>query len=182
MNVFLEALADTAKIREGLQDEEAQPLIEWGTRYAQWLAARLDSPGAAPPDTEQVKTTAHTLVRLMTRLTWLVTYRHKKDAAWLTQTFQMVNKLNQDLLGTDAPVFTDEEITAWLTGHNTQTNGALLQNLVARLTPPALAPVTPESAPEKPAPSQPTSLKPLSDALFGKPLSSDPTPDSSGEE
>ena len=156
IEVFLESLADTAQIREGLHDEEALPLIEWGTRYAHLLAARLDAPDAPVADEEQVKMTAYTLVRLMTRLTWLVTYRHKKDAAWLTQTFQMVNKLSRDLLGSDAPVFPDEAISAWLAEHSSRTNGDLLQHLMTQMTPPALIPPAPELVPEPPPDTTPT--------------------------
>jgi hypothetical protein len=159
-----DVLATNEKVREGLTDDEALPLMDWGIQYAGVLAARLAAPDSPEPDEEQVNNVAYSLTRLMTRLNWLVTYRDKKDAAWLTQTFQMVNKLSRELLSDDAPVFSEAEIAAWIADHHNHTNGELIQNLMARLIPSATA--SPESeSPGEPAPEPPPS--PLSDWVFG---------------
>ena len=100
----------------------------------------------------------YALARLMTRLNWLVTYRHKKDAAWLTRTFQMVNQLSREVYGDEAPTFSDEEIAAWLAGHGTRSNADLLSDLIARLTlpaPPGSAPSAPPLPGRPPAASPP---------------------------
>jgi hypothetical protein len=156
-----DALADSAKVREGLRDEEALPFIDWGVAMAEYLGRRLVAPGAPEPTEEQVGNVAYALTRLMTRMNWLVTYRDKKDSAWLTKTFQMVNMLSQELHGDDAPTFTDEEIAAWIADHPNHTNGELLRGLVARLTPSALG-----AAPE-PSEAPPVPPAPLSDSVFG---------------
>jgi hypothetical protein len=165
-----DALATNEKVREGLSTDDALPLMDWGNSYADVLAATLTAPEAPEPDEEQVNNTAYSLVRLMMRMTWLVTYRDQKDETWLTQTFQMVNKLSQDLLGEKAPVFSDEEIAAWIAGHSTRTNNELIRDFMARLAPSAMAaPEPPAGSPAEPlAPSEPAPpVSPLSDWVFG---------------
>lgn len=188
-----DALATDEKVREGLTDDEALPFMDWGNHYAGVLAARFSTSGAPEPNEEQVNETAYSLTRLMTRLTWLVTYRNQKDAGWLTQTFQMVNKLSRDLLGDNAPVFSDQEVTAWIADHAKHTNGELLQNLMARLAPaaeaapPSVPPVAPAAGPlsnavfsSAPPPTPPSSetppASPLSNAVFSSEPPAEPEP------
>jgi len=135
-----DAIATNSKIRDGLHDPEAIRLVEWGNTYAAKLSTRLAAPDTPSPDEEQVDNAAYSLARLLTRINWLVSYRHKKDATWLTRTFQMVNSLNRELLGDDAPVVSDEEIAAWIAEHSATDDASLIQDLIARLSPP-----TPES-------------------------------------
>lgn len=176
-----DAVVSSEKVRDGLRDDEAIPFVEWGLARARHLAARLAGTAGAPPDEEQVADKGYALTRLMTRLNWLVTYRFKKDAEWLTRTFQMINQLSRELYGDDAPVFSDEEIAAWLAGHASQSNAELLAGLMARLTPerppdatppptsvPPAAPVPP-ATPAPPLPGRP----PISPAPTSPPLSGD---------
>lgn len=134
-----DTLADASAVREGLQDDEALPLMDWGVAQAHVLGARMAAPEAAaapaPPAEEQVAEKAYALVRLMTRITWVVTYRHKKDAAWLTRTFNKINDLSRELHGPDAPALSDDEIADWIATHAQHSNAELLQDLIARLTP-----------------------------------------------
>ena len=122
---ILETIAHSSPIREGLQDTEALPLIDWGMQCASHLGQRLAAPGT--PAQEQVDNTAYNLTRLMTRINWLATYRNKKDSGWLTCTFQMINQLARELFGDDAPVMSDQEIAAWITGHARLTNGEIVK-------------------------------------------------------
>jgi hypothetical protein len=164
-----DTLVTNEKVREGLASDDALPFMDWGSAYADVLAERLAAPETPEPSEEQVNETAYALARLMMRINWLVTYLNQKDAAWLTQTFQMVNKLSRDLLGEAAPIFADDEIAAWLAEHRARTDRDLLQDFMARLSPPA--PPMPENPPagvEPPEPESPTS--PLSDWVFGVPL------------
>lgn len=140
-----DVIAESEKVREGLHDDEALPLVDWGAAQAQALGARLAAPETPSPGPEQAAETGYALVRLMTRITWVVTYRHKKDAAWLTRTFHKINDLSRELHGPDAPALSDEEIAAWIVEHPTHTNGELVQGLIARLTPGA--PTAPTHAP-----------------------------------
>ncbi len=174
-----DAIADTSGIREGLTDDEALSLVEWGAQQAHKVAARLADPATPEPGEGQVDESAFALVRLMTRLNWVVTYRHKKDAAWLTRTFKMINKLSQDLYGADAPTLSDEAIAAWIAGHADRTNGELLSDLIARLTPGDAEPsaADPSSGGEVPVDGEPIGDNdqepeepgpaPLSDTIWG---------------
>lgn len=134
-----EAVVSTSAVREGLPDDDAIPFIEWGSAHADVVARRLAAPGSPPPSEEQVAGMAYTLTRLLTRLNWLVTYRSKKDAAWLARTFAMVNQLSRELHGDEAPTLSDEEIAAWIADQPNRTDRELLQQLVARLTPAAMS-------------------------------------------
>lgn len=149
-----DAIATNSKIRDGLHDPEAIRLVEWGNAYAARLSDRLAAPDAPSPDDEQVDNAAYSLARLLTRVNWLVSYRHKKDAAWLTRTFQMVNSLNRELLGDDAPVVSDEEIAAWIAEHSAADDASLIRDLIARLSPPPGA-AGPVAGPEAPPPAPP---------------------------
>lgn len=132
-----DAIAENSALREGLHDDEVLPLIDWGAQQAERLGSRLSAPGAPEPDEEQVADAAYSLVRLMTRITWLAVYRHKKDDAWLMRTFQTVNQLNRELHGPDAPVFSDDDIAAWIASHAQYSNADLVKNLIAHLSPPS---------------------------------------------
>jgi hypothetical protein len=148
-----QTLAET-NVREGLHDDDAIPLVDWGTSQAQHIASRMAAPDNTPPNDEQLSNLGYSLARLLTRITWVVTYRDKKDPTWLTRTFQMINQLNRELHGEDAPVLSDEEIAAWIAGHQGKSNGELVQQLIARLTP---APA--DTPPPAPPPAGPPSLR-----------------------
>lgn len=151
-----DTLISTEKVRDGLRDDEAIPFVEWGLARARQLAVRLTASAAASLDEEQVADTGYSLARLMIRINWLVTYRHKKDAAWLTRTFQMINQLSRDLYGDDAPTFSDEEIATWLASQATRTNAELIADLMARLTPNRPPDTAPPATPAPPLPGRPS--------------------------
>lgn len=158
-----DTIVSSEKVRDGLRDDEAVPFVEWGLARARQLAARLAAAGRLATDEEQVADQGYALTRLMTRVNWLVTYRHKKDAAWLTRTFQMVNQLSREVYGEGAPTFSDEEIAAWLAGQGGRSNAELIEELLARLTPPDSAPAGPAPLPsgdETPAPAPPLPGRP----------------------
>ncbi len=170
-----DVLADSSKIREGLPDDIAIPFIEWGREIAEVLATRF----AAPPSAEELGNTGYNLGRLMTRINWLVTYRTKKDVDWLTRTFEMVNKLSQDVYGKDAPTLSADEIAAWLADQPNHSDDALIHDLMARYTPQAMAAAA-ETGTAEPGQERPeASPSPLSDAIFGVPggASVSPAPD-----
>ncbi|HVO71681.1 MAG TPA: hypothetical protein VMT24_16645 [Aggregatilineaceae bacterium] len=148
-----ETIASTSTVRDGLHDDEAIPLIEWGIACSEHLGRRMAAPGVPEPSPEQVDDAAYALVRLMTRVTWLVVYRNKKDAAWLTRTFAAINQLSHELYGEDAPVFSDDEIAAWIVEQSGHTNGELIQGLIARLTPASMGvSSTGSESPDAPVP------------------------------
>jgi len=161
-----DTIVSSEKVRDGLRDEEAVPFVEWGLARARQLAARLATAGQLAADEEQIADQGYALTRLMTRVNWLVTYRHKKDAAWLTRTFQMVNQLSREVYGEEAPTFSDEEIAAWLAGQGARSNAELIGELVARLTPPsAPAPAGPTPPPGSASPAPPLAGRPPAASL-----------------
>ena len=130
-----DAIASNSSLREGLDDDAATPLVEWGAQQAAAVGAILRQRSVTPSDEDAIKSTAYALARLMTRITWVVTYRDTKDAAWLTRTFNKINQLSQELYGPEAPVLSEDEIATWIASHHGQENTALIQQLIARLTP-----------------------------------------------
>lgn len=159
-----DALAGDSGLREGLNDDEARPLVDWGAEQAATLARRL-AHSDTPPDAEQVAMAAYTLGRLMSRINWVVTYRTKKDSAWLMRTLTKINQLSQELFGPDAPALSDDEIAAWIADQPNHDNGTLVRGLLARLTPGGAAPAeappeTPPAAPERRPPPIPMPAPP----------------------
>ena len=149
-----DTIATNSKVRDGLRDEAAIALVDWGATYAEHIAARMAAPDAPAPDTEQVENAGYTLTRLLTRLNWLVTYRRKKDAAWLTRTFEAVNALNRELYGEAAPAFSNEAIQAWIDQDDSRSEAEMVEDLIARLSPPD-TPVSGDVPPDSPAPTEP---------------------------
>lgn len=148
-----DTIASDSSLREGLQDDAATPLVEWGARQATVLGARMAAAGASPADEEAVAGTAHRLRRLMTRITWVVTYRDKKDTAWLTRTFHKINALCQEIYGPDAPTMTEDEIAGWIASQTGRDDATLIRELTERLTPDAAE--TPPDASPAPGDSAP---------------------------
>ncbi len=188
-----DTLVSSDGVRDGLHDEEAIPLMEWGATCAEHVGTRLASPDTPAPDSDQVGAAAYALTRLLTRVNWVVTFRNKKDVAWLTRTFATINQLSRELYGDSAPVLSDEAIAQWIADHPNHTNADLIQDLIARLTPPSPAapaaplpgrgePPTPPVT-ESPASGTPTDAPTgtLSSAVFGAASSSNPDSQPSGE-
>lgn len=128
-------IADSANLREGLSDDEAMALIDWGAARAVQLGDRLAQPEHANITEEQVEDIGYALVRLMTRIAWVVVYRGEKDADWLTRTFHKINDLSLELDGSNAPQLLDEELTNWIGQHVIYNNSQLIRDLITRMTP-----------------------------------------------
>lgn len=151
-----DALAGNESVREGLRDEDAIPLIDWGRAQAEALAARRTMPEAEAADAGML------LADLLSTMTWAVVYRHSKDAAWLSQTLHTLNDLSRDLAGDEAPQLSDETIAAWVAGHAERSDGDLLRELMAHFAlpetlsaPPAAPTIPPPAAPPAPIPPAP---------------------------
>jgi len=142
-----DAIADNSKVRDGLHDEAAISLVDWGANAAEQIAARMARPDTPAPAPEDVENAGYTLSRLLIRLNWLVTYRHKKDAVWLARTFDTANQLNRELYGDAAPTFGPEQIHAWINQQDDRSEAEQIAALLAQLTPPAAPADTPPPAP-----------------------------------
>jgi broad specificity phosphatase PhoE len=139
-----DVLAQDMDARKGLTDDEALPLMDWGYEQARVAGERLAPLDDMDPDEEQVHATADALLDVMKRVNWLVLYRDKKDAGWVGRVFRKLNELGHTLYGPEAHTFTEEEIAAWYAEQPQRDNQAVIQDLLARLTP-----ETPES-PQQP--------------------------------
>ncbi len=150
-----DVLASDSSIREGLQDDDAIPLMDWGRAQAERVAARMvaQSPDV---DEETANAKARTLARLMTVISRAVVYRHKQGADWLVKVFRRLNKESEKVFGEDAPVLSDEAIDAWIAAHPEHSDGELLRDLLARFSPPDSTPGPPDQA---------GPVTPLSDAV-----------------
>jgi len=136
VQVFADTIADSGKLRDGLTDDEAIPLVDWGLAYASAYAQAVTGSSAPLPSEQQISDQAYNLTRLMTGLNWVATYHDKKDADWLTKTLLMVNKLSQDLWGADAPVMPEDAIAGWLAAQQGRSVSDMLHDLMARFAPP----------------------------------------------
>ena len=138
MNPWAEKLRDAilsnSAIREGIHDDAAQPLIDWGLQLAEAVTAGL----TAMPDniaTMRYEALYEALPKLLTRITWVVVYREKKGADWTARTLNQLNELNQALHGADAPQLDEARITQLANRQDGLEPGALISALIATLSP-----------------------------------------------
>jgi len=132
-----DAILDNSALRDGLLDEEAQPLIDWGLA----LAAVVTAPLPTLPDPEmRYEELYDALPKLMTRITWVTIYRQNKGADWTTRTLQQLNELNIVLHGETAPQIPALQMSAYAEASDGLSNGALVQALMQHLS----LPIEPE--------------------------------------
>ena len=153
-----DAIATDSAIREGLQDEDAVPFIEWGRAQAERVAARWAAQGATP-DEEQLDEAAGALVDMMTNINWAVRYRGKKGTAWTVNILRSLNALSRELFGEGAPTLGEETLAAWVTDNTSRADSQVLRELLAQLTPPEKPPTAP------PLPGRPPQAHGLAGAL-----------------
>jgi hypothetical protein len=130
-----DAILSNSALREGIQDDEAQPLIDWALQLAEEVTAGLPS----MPDsvTEQrFEALSEALPKLITRITWAVVYRQKKGPDWTTRTLTQLNELNMTLRGANAPQISEARMAELANLQDELEPGALILNLIETLSPP----------------------------------------------
>jgi hypothetical protein len=138
MNSWAEQLRDiilsNSAIRNGIHDDAAQPLIDWGLALAEQVTESLTS---MPDNVASVRFEALSgaLPKLLTRITWVVVYRQKKGADWTTRTLNQLNELNQTLHGADAPQLGDLTIAELAGAQDEMEPAALINSLIESLSP-----------------------------------------------
>ncbi|MBZ0310717.1 MAG: hypothetical protein K8I82_31960 [Anaerolineae bacterium] len=106
-----DAILSNSAVRDGLTDEEAQPLIDWGLGLADIIGKKM----ASLPDPEAAyETYLAALPKLMTRINWLTTFSQKKGAEWTKKTIAQVQELSQTLFEEQAPPLDAENMLRYL--------------------------------------------------------------------
>jgi hypothetical protein len=107
-----DAILDNSALRDGLTDDEAQPLIDWGLALADEVGAKVDQ-----------------------LITWAATYRTNKGEAWTRTTLEQLNQLNRTLRGEDAAQISQNAISGYAQGADGLDNGAFVLELMKQLSP-----------------------------------------------
>lgn len=106
-----DAILSNSAIRDGLTDEEAQPLIDWGLGLADVIGKKM----ASLPDPEAAyETYLAALPRLMTRVNWLTTFSQKKGVDWTKKTIAQVHELTRTLFEEQARPLDAENLLRYL--------------------------------------------------------------------
>lgn len=131
-----DAILSDSALRDGLTDQEAQPLIDWGLARAEEIGSQIAALPAAEIEIV-LEEKQYALLKLMTRITWIAIHRAGKGAEWTTATLQKLNELNQTLYGETAPQISDNLIAAYAQQSNGLTQGEMVLELMKQLSPPS---------------------------------------------
>ena len=129
-----DAILENSALRDGLTDDEAQPLIDWGLALADEVGAKVDQLPAEDLETNYEEHAA-ALLKLLTRITWAATYRTNKGEAWTRTTLEQLNQLNRTLRGEAAPQISENAISGYAQGADGLDNGAFVRELMKQLSP-----------------------------------------------
>lgn len=129
-----DAILENSALRDGLTDDQAQPLIDWGLALADEVGAKIDQMPADDLETNY-ETYASALLKLMTRITWVATYRSSKGEAWTQDTLAKLNELNRTLRGESAPQISETTMHGYAQQIDGLDQGALVRELMQQLSP-----------------------------------------------
>ncbi len=131
-----DTILDNSSITDGLTDDQAQPLIDWGLDMA--VIVTQNFPSTPDPALEdRFDELRADLPRLMKRISWICLYREKKGPEWTLKTLGQLNEMNQNLHGAHAPQIPPQE-QEQLAHQQIGLDGlALIRHLMQRLTPPS---------------------------------------------
>jgi hypothetical protein len=130
-----DAILDNSALRDGLTDDEAQPLIDWGLDLAATLTQGLDRLPDVEAEARYEQLYAH-LPKLMTRFTWLALHRAAKGQDWATRTLEQMNDYSRELYGPAAPQLNALALGRYASGADALERGALILALMADFSPP----------------------------------------------
>lgn len=150
-----DAILDNSSVRDGLTDDEAEPLIEWGLAQAEIVTRSLPDQSADEAEMRYEELYG-ALPMLMTRITWAATFRAQKGADWTLNALKQLNEMSQTLHGENAPQIAEHLLTAYAQGADGLDQGAFVLALMEHLTP-SEAEATPPDKPSQPpiAPNTP---------------------------
>lgn len=130
-----DAIVSNSAIRDGLKDDEAQPLIDWGLSLADSIGAKMENVPESEIEEVYDKYQA-ALSKLLTRINWLITFSQKKGPAWTQKTIDQLNELTHTLFGEQAPQLPVEDIMNYvLSDSDAADRRARVQQLMQRVAP-----------------------------------------------
>ncbi len=129
-----DAILSNSAIRDGLQDDAAQPLIDWGLELAEAVGEKMSQ--LPPEQTDAAYDTYQgALSKLLTRLNWLITFSQKKGEDWTRKTLAQINELSQTLFGEQAPLLSEDEMLHMLLAEAESDNKSRIAHLMKRVSP-----------------------------------------------
>jgi hypothetical protein len=128
-----DAILSNSAVRDGLTDDEAQPLIDWGLALADGIGKKM----AQLPDPEGAyETYLAALPKLLTRVNWLAVFSAKKGPEWTKKTIDQVHELTQTLFEEQAPPIDSENMLRYLVlGVEALDRNSVVHQLIQKLSP-----------------------------------------------
>jgi hypothetical protein len=124
-------LLDNSALRDGLTDDEAQPLLDWGLALAEKVTMGMET-RPEPQAEARYEALSSALPKLITRINWVTIHAAQKGADWTAQTMQQMNELNRILHGEAAPQLPQQALEAI---SNSPNHANTLQFLMHQLSP-----------------------------------------------
>jgi hypothetical protein len=97
-----DAVLDNAALRDGFQDAQAEPFIDWGWNLAAQVGLSLDALPLAEAEA-QAETAKSALLKLLLRMNWLARHHASKGTEWTATTLGQMNGFARQLWGESAP-------------------------------------------------------------------------------
>lgn len=130
-----DALLDNSAMRDGLTDDEAKPMIDFGMALANDVGDKLEAHAKSPEFEAYYEDQRTAFVKIMTRIGWVAIYREKKGADWTVKTLKQINDYHQTLRGAEAPQLSPTIINAYAHQMDGLDKGAFVQDILNQLSP-----------------------------------------------
>jgi hypothetical protein len=128
-----DAILENAAIRDGLHDDEAQPLIDWGLALAVQVTNGLEKLPKAEAEIRYEELYG-ALPKLLTRITWFTLHRVNKGPEWANRTLEQLNELSRTLHGENAPQIPALLMSAYANSADGMATPAMVNTLMQHLT------------------------------------------------
>ena len=134
-----DAVLDSSAMRDGLNDDEAQPLVDWGLALADIAGAAFAQHIMEDQETAFDELRG-TLLKLLTRITWTALHRQNKGYEWTARTLEQINDFNRRIQGDQAQVLPSGLIQAYAQSLDGLDRGSLVRDIIQRLSAPSSTP------------------------------------------
>jgi hypothetical protein len=128
-----DAILSNEGLRDGLNDPEAQMLLDWGLIHAERVGGQLDL--LSPDEAElALEDRQGLLLKFLTRVVWIAVKRTEAGPEWTLQTLQKINTLYVELYGEGVPQLEAAQMTAYSQMQDGLGPGELLKTLMQQLS------------------------------------------------